>query len=316
MVVRHVAEAVVADAAWMSGEGWRRRTVVLEELSPGAMDVLDADALVLRATAVLAASDVGEWLTGSAPDERFVVALADPGYPLRAATLDGLATGLSLLVARDLTLAAARMNALLQERARIASEIHQGACQEIATLNLQLQILGQVLERDPSSAATLLKEIERSAQLCAEDLRSAIVHLTPVTPDSSWLDGGLRRFITDFCAMWQMTLDLEVVGAIRVIDADALALVFAFVQEGLTNMRKHGQGRRGIVRITFGERTLRAEVTDRVGGGDDRSTRSAISVPFGHGLSLMRGRARLCGGDVEFLRFGDRGTRLALEVPA
>lgn len=314
MVVRHVAGAVVSDAAWMCGQRWQRRSIVLEGLSPDAIDLLGDAALIQRAAMALRMRADDGWRTGRAPGERFMVALLDPRYAMSAATLDSLATGLGLLVARDVTMAAARMNALLQERARIASEIHQGACQEIATLNLQLQVLGEVLHRDPSSAGSLLKEIERSAQICADNLRSAIVHLAPVTPDGSWLDGELPRFITDFCAMWNMTVDLEVLGANRDVDTDALGLVFAFVQEGLTNMRKHARSKRGVVRILFGERTLRAEVAGDIDASAPPDADPMVA-PFGHGLSLMRGRARLLGGDIQFSH-GARCTRLAMEIPA
>ena len=315
MVVRSVAGAVVAYAAWESAPQWGHRTALLEGFSPDDMDLPDREALVARATAAIGTCDCEGWHTGRAPGDRFVVGLCEPRYALSTTTLDSLATGLSLLVERDLTMATARMNALLQERARIASEIHQGACQEIATLNLQLQILSEVLHRDPASAGPLLKEIERSAHLCSDNLRSAIVHLTPISPDDNWLDGGLQGFVSDLCAAWNMRIDLEIIGTIRVIDAEALELIFAFVQEGLTNMRKHASSKRGVVRITFRQRTLGAEVTDHIERDAALEGRAAVA-PFGHGLSLMRSRARLLGGDVEFVRFGRHGTRLAMEIPA
>jgi signal transduction histidine kinase len=315
LVVRCVGRAVVGDVAYLRSEEWTHRTAVVPDIAPEAMDAMAADAVVRSATHALRVPDGCGWHAGRSPGEPFVAALYEADLLVAGSVMDALAAGLSLAVGRDLATAGARVDGLLRERARIASEIHQGVCQEIATLILQLQVLGEVLHRDSPSARTLLTEIERSAQLCAEHLRSAIAQLTPVVPDTRWLDGGLQRFISDFCEASGVSIDLELVGPMRAIDPDPLALIFAFVQEGLTNMRKHSPSTRGTVRIGFGERTVRAEVIDH--RGPNANVRcDPMATPFGHGLMVMRSRARLLGGHVELVRVGRSGTRLSLEVPA
>lgn len=314
LAIRGTDSAVIVDAAWHAGSSWRHQTSVLSDLDRPSMDEIDAETLVALVCEALSLPPAAQWKAGRAPGDPCVVGVADADLRLARSTMDALATGLGLLIARDAAVATARVNALLLERARIASEIHQGVCQEIATLNLQLQVLEELLDRDPSSARALLTEIERSAGICAQNLRSTLVHLTPVTPDNSWLTGGLRRFVSDFARTWGMELSFDVLGRTKVLEPERLALIFAFVQEGLTNMSKHSSGTRGAVRVAFGDRTLRVDVVDGA-RARARARRDPRSAPFGHGLSLMRARARLLGGDVKLVRSDKESARLTLELP-
>jgi signal transduction histidine kinase len=305
---------VVVDAAWLQVDVWSHRSAPLRALTSASFEDVELATLV-----ELGAEEVGvpefSWELGRAANARFVLGVADPSLELTDATMITIATGVDALVARDEAVATARTTALLLERARIASEIHQGVCQEISTLHLQLQVLQELFGRDQDGARRLLGEIERSAELCSQSLRSAIVHLTPVIPDNSWPAGALQRFICEFAEEWDMTLEFDVRGPIRQLDPELLALLFAFVQEGLTNMRKHSAARRGVVQVSFDEGCFRADILDHdvfvVASG---ATETA--PPLGHGLSLMRSRARLLGGDVRFFTAKCGGTRLSLEVPS
>ncbi|HEX2283103.1 MAG TPA: histidine kinase, partial [Thermomicrobiales bacterium] len=223
-----------------------------------------------------------------------------------------LASATEILASHDAAIAAARMDALQGERARIASEIHQGAVQEIATVTLQLQLLTQISEMDPLSTRTLLSEVCDTARNCAQSLRSALIDLTPPTTRDSALVPVLSQMIERFVDACGLQVDLEVTGTPRAVWPEAVSLVLSFVQEGLTNMNKHSGDGEGRVRLSFGLDQLTVTVTNESAG---HAWNGALeNTPLGHGLSIMRARARLLGGDIA-IKAGSSGTELSLEVP-
>jgi signal transduction histidine kinase len=310
MTVRRVGSSIGADAAWLAGERWWSRSARLSDLDGDAFDGSDPSVVLSRAAAALRIRGRFEWLVGRAGGTHLVLGLA--GTALSSPTVARLASGVDVLIARDVAMANARLNALLLERARIASDIHHGVCQEVGTLRLQLQVLGELLDRDPERARDLLAEVERSAAISAENLRSAVVHLAPVPADNTWLTGGLREYLTDIAAASDMKIDYEVRGRVQTLDPEPLALVFAFVQEGVTNAKKHAGRDTVTVRVEFDERSVCVDVMS--GDSELPNADGDLDAPAGHGLSLMRGRARLLGGDVRFAR-SSSGSRLTMEVP-
>jgi signal transduction histidine kinase len=94
------------------------------------------------------------------------------------------------------------------------------------------------------------------------------------------------------------------------IGPDALAVIFAFIQEGLTNLRKHSEILRGAVVVKFD----RAAVSVTVRTPAWRQNGHALGSP-GHGLDIVQSRARLLGGDIELEQLSDGVTEMRLEVP-
>jgi signal transduction histidine kinase len=304
--------ATVAFGAFADRDGWRHERAAVRGV-PSAFGDVEPEHLVHLAAETLAAPADARWKASRSARSQLVLGVDATGVEVESMQLLIIATGINMILQRDIALVDARLNALLLERARIASDIHDGVCQEVGTLLLQLQVLDQLIDRDPPRARSLLQDIERSADLCAQNLRSAVMHLAPVTPDNAWHDGGLRAFLDDVALGWGMHIDFELCGDLMVLDPEAVALVFACIQEGLTNIRKHGTSKQATVRITFEPERIRADViSDAAAGTPDGET--IACAPFGHGVSLMQGRARLLGGDVRFAQ-RRRHTTLSLELP-
>lgn len=208
-------------------------------------------------------------------------------------------------------------NAMLRERARLASVIHEGITQSLTTVALQLDTLGFVLDSDPQEAGVMVAAARAAVVDALDGLRSIIVDLTP--PEEPWTDlvGGLQRFAADYGSQWGTAVEVNVVGTPRVVDAQVTSLVFAVVQEGLTNVRKHTRATSAQVRISFGATRLVVEVSDTAGSdGAATPAPDAAGLRRHQGLAIMRSRARLLGGLVEFTTDPARGSTLRLTVPA
>jgi signal transduction histidine kinase len=202
------------------------------------------------------------------------------------------------------------MTALLEERGRIASEIHDGVAQELTTVSIQLDVLEELMNRDPARAGELVSVIRASARAALDLTRSAIVDMTPVVPDRSWLLSGLPQVVEDFSKRWHAEVSFTLDGEAQIVGPNALAVVFAFVQEGLTNLRKHSEIRRGAVAVEFVPEAVCVSVRTPAWGGNGDS----LGHP-GHGLDIVKGRARLLGGDVQLEQISEGDTEIRLRLP-
>ena len=180
--------------------------------------------------------------------------------------------------------AAMQRRAVLAERARIASELHEGPIQHLATIALQAEVLVGLLERGAAAASDLAKQIGSTARVGADALRAAVADLTPpeAAPSSA---------------------------ARALVDEDVLTLVASFVREGLANHHKHAETARGEITIDFDTSTLMVTVRTR---GTWHT--HPESTPAGHGLAVMRARARLAGGSLH-IETGDEDQAVRLVLP-
>lgn len=205
-----------------------------------------------------------------------------------------------------------RRNALLRERARIASVIHEGITQVLTNVSVQLEVLRHVAE-DPDKIRDMVSSSREAVLQSLESLRTVIFDLTP--PDEEWTDlvAGLRGFVADFSSQWGVETELVVEGVARDLDAEIVSMGFAFVQEALTNVRRHAGTDKAWVTLTFAPDRLAITVTDHGKG---------VSEPDGEdlrphqGLSIVQSRVRLLGGTFMMDSQPDAGTSVQVEVPA
>lgn len=205
-----------------------------------------------------------------------------------------------------------RRNALLRERARIASVIHEGITQVLTNVSVQLEVLRHVAE-DPDKIRQMVGSSREAVLQSLESLRSVIFDLTP--PDEEWTDlvAGLRGFVADFAAQWGVETELAIEGATRDLDAEIVSMSFAFVQEALTNVRRHAETDKAWVTLTFTPQRLAITVADH-GRGVAESDSDELRPH--QGLSIVQSRVRLLDGTFTMDSQPDRGTTVQIEVPA
>jgi len=311
VMIRRRGRGMVGEC-WQGGGQTRRvrvRRSALESATPAE-------------AAALAAENAGAppqpcWDAARAATTESVLGLGLPASRYSTTALTIVATCIEISLARELASITARARARRSDRALIASAIHQGAAQDVGALSVQLEMLDELVDKRPDRVHDLITELKSSVRHAQESLRAAIFDLTPTIPDFGQVDDAgpeslepiVERFADEF------SLEVSFVGSSRkvLLDRDTLGLLFAFAHEGLTNIRKHSTSKRGCVGVCVARGSLRLTVYDEGFHNEDLEPTAVLA--HGHGLNLMRARARLLGGDVWLDQLNGGGTALTLEVP-
>jgi len=201
-------------------------------------------------------------------------------------------------------------SAVLDERVRIAREVHDVVAHHVSVMGVQAGAARRVMARSPDQAAEVLTGIESSSRQAVVELQRLLGFLRSETigpesrtgtsvaapqPSLSGLDAVMTQLNEAGLAV---TLHCE--GTPRPLPASVDLSAFRIVQEALTNALKHGgAGTIATVTITYGDDSLRLEIIDDGRGrsnsraGDNGSDTLPTA---GHGLIGMRERVALHGG--------------------
>lgn len=229
------------------------------------------------------------------------------GYVLR---LDAEARGSAqrLLAQERAARVAEAETAALDERSRIAREIHDVLAHSLSALLVHLEAARLLIEREPAGEFRdqVLQRVVGARSMAREGLAETRQALSALRGEVSPVEDFLRLLVVAEPA------EVRVVGERRVLTAEASQTVRRVAQEALTNVRKHAPGARVLIRLEYQPDAIALEVSDS--GGDGAGGELAVSGS-GYGLLGMRERAELLGGSLE-AGPGEEGFVVSLRVPA
>jgi signal transduction histidine kinase len=220
------------------------------------------------------------------------------------------------------------MEAREHERARWAREIHDESIQGIGALRLQLANARDIDDRQALSQAvdTVLEGLGTEI----DGLRHLITELRPAALDDLGLAAALQALARRAQAIDGLDVETEIdlpepadasnggqASGARRLDAELESTVYRVVQEALTNVSRHAEATKAVVSVREHQGMLRASVTDDGKGMPDASRLGprGDGLEGGFGMSGMRERAELIGGELEFMPAPGRGTTVRLTVP-
>ncbi len=220
----------------------------------------------------------------------------------------------ALLAQRERLEAEQRRADLLDERARLAREIHDVLAHSLGALGIQIQAARSVLTDygDADRAVELLTAAQRMAAEGLTETRRAVHALrSDILP----LADELAKATSGHAERYHVAVSLDTEGDPRPVPADATVALLRVAQEALVNAAKHGAGKPVTVRLDFqpeGVRlTVRNELDDPASGvpaSDPTPTGAArlSTLNAGYGLTGMRERLRMLNGTLEAGREGSR----------
>ena len=162
--------------------------------------------------------------------------------------------------ARERTLQA-RFSAALEERTRLAREIHDTVLQGFTGVALQLVAATGRMAGPPETVAAL-RDLIGLAQKTLEDARHAVWDMRAPALTGGDFSASLRAAAEDSVRGTGLTLECTVKGAPRPLDPAVEAVVFRVAQEAIANVVKHAAARTVRLGLSYGERGMRLSVRD------------------------------------------------------
>ena len=190
----------------------------------------------------------------------------------------------------------------------IARELHDEFGQILTAMG---SMLGRASRQAPegSPLQAELREIREIAQAALDNVRGLSQTLHPSILEESGLEATIEWYLSTIERQVGVAVSYHRSGLSLPVDTTVSIHVYRVLQEALSNVARHSGAERAWVRLRFLPNQLELEVEDH-GKGIDRT-----SVRRGLGVVLMRERAAIVGGAIEFLRPQGGGTLVRLTVP-
>src|SRR5438093_734864 len=201
-----------------------------------------------------------------------------------------------------------RRLAILDDRERIAKELHDGAIQSLFAVGMGLEVTAQ-LSGDPN-VQTRLQGASEEVDRVIRDLRNYIFGLRPGILADRQLDQALRHLVTDFEGKTGIIIAVEIDGEVAAELASRAGEVIQLAREALSNVGRHAEAttcRLSLIRTT--DRAL-LEVDD-----DGRGFDTTAQNGPGQGLRNLRDRAASLGGELSIQSAPGEGTTVRVSIP-
>jgi signal transduction histidine kinase len=200
---------------------------------------------------------------------------------------------------------------IVEERNRLARELHDSVSQKLFGLVLGAESAGTLLDRDPGAAAEEVARIGELAQEALGELRGLIFELRPASLEDEGLAATLRKEVDMLQRVHGRAIELRIAGS-PYCAPEAEGEVLRVAQEALNNALRHAEAERIELRMEARDGRLIVTVADDGIGFDpgDRGLRARRL-----GLTSMEERARGLGGTLAVVSRPGEGTTVTLEVP-
>ena len=233
--------------------------------------------------------------------------------------------------------AQAQQLATLEERDRIARELHDGLGQTLNYLALKMDVIDDHLQKDRTHQAQAeLVRIRKTTRDAAADVRESILGLRTTLADGEDWVSALQYYLAQYGELNAIGTEWVAESELRIpLPPNAQLQLLRVVQEALANVRKHAAARKVRVRVDASSRhtaesrsentrrdgasveahqtRLRISVEDNGCGFDPDCAKAARGAHFG--LAIMRERVHLLGGELRIESQSERGTRVIIELP-
>jgi signal transduction histidine kinase len=211
---------------------------------------------------------------------------------------------------------------IVRERTRVAREIHDTLGHYLSILNIQLETISKLQERDPERAKIEVEEARQVAAQSMQEVRNAVAALRPTSIANLNLTEALTRVGKEFeqhAQETELTLDLDT--QLPQLTPDISVALYRVAQESLTNVRKHAHATKILLRLRYEENTLELVIRDNGNNSSNGSNGNGLASKTvsqqggGFGLIGLRERIDLLGGTVTYGPVEPQGFRVMVRVP-
>ena len=203
----------------------------------------------------------------------------------------------------------ARVSAIVEERQRLARELHDAVSQQLFAISMTATAVGRTLDKDFEKAKRQVALIEEMAAVAQSEMRALLLHLRPVYLEGKPLEQGLIELVNEFKVKVPMEIIFEMDKGIDLMKGIENHL-FRIIQEAMSNALRHSKANKMEIRIHLRQDIVRLVIRDD-GVGFELDDKKQTS----YGLSNMKERVTEFGGSIQFITALNKGTRIEITIP-
>ncbi|MCR6095772.1 sensor histidine kinase [Salipaludibacillus agaradhaerens] len=207
----------------------------------------------------------------------------------------------------------AEKGAGLEERRKLARDLHDAVSQELFAVSMSLGAMPKVLAKNKENAVALFKQIEQMVHHAQQELRALIMHLRPVTLEGKSLTQAMESLMEELCKKhpaMHFHCDLK---AIPHMEKGIEEQLFRVLQEGLSNVMRHANAKTATIDAKMGQHILLIVMEDDGDGFDSETIHQEKTGNYG--LLSMKERLVELGGHLTIVSYPGKGTKLEFRVP-
>jgi signal transduction histidine kinase len=208
--------------------------------------------------------------------------------------------------------AAERREGVLEERQRLAREIHDTLAQGFTSIVMNLEAAEQALPDDLPTLQKHLDQARGTARSSLDQARRVVQDLRPDLLEEQSLPPAIERTAERWEEETGIPVTTAITGAPSALHPDVEVTLLRAAQEALNNIRKHAQATAVQLTLSYMGDVVILDVQDN-GLGLDGAEPSALTG--GYGLQAMRERAELCGGSLTLESDKGEGTTVVVSIP-
>ena len=220
--------------------------------------------------------------------------------------LQSVANVVGAAIENDRLLQQAKAAATVEERQRLARELHDSVTQAMFSATTLAEIVPRVWERNPQRAMEHLNSVIKLNRGAMAEMRTLLLELRPEVILNNSLKDLYQQLVNAVPARSEMEAELVVEGEIEPLPPDAHLAMYRIVQESINNVLKHSQATRLHIELVSSSEEVRVKITDNGQGFD------ATIIQAGLGLGSMRERAAAVGAVLEIDSQRGHGTTVTL----
>jgi PAS domain S-box-containing protein len=197
-----------------------------------------------------------------------------------------------------------------EERRRVARELHDDFNQRLAVLSIELEQLGQKIQK-PLGLRRSVQRLQDLTQEIAAEIHRLSYKLHPSKLDHLGLLAAVKSLCAELSEGGKLNVEFHQTGFPFALDRDTTLCLFRIAQEGLRNCVKHSKAESARVVLTRSRNVVRLVVSDN---GCGFNTKTAL-MEKGLGFISMKERLHILGGEMNVYSKPLHGTRLEVSVP-
>ncbi|MBI4334363.1 MAG: sensor histidine kinase [Chloroflexi bacterium] len=205
--------------------------------------------------------------------------------------------------------------AIVEERRRIRRELHDGVAQAIGYVNMRTRLArDHVSSSRNAEALAELQQITDALGDTYDDIRETIDQLNIDVADFA-LVRSLSSYVREFTKKFSIPVQFDAPRSFRPISPYAELQLLRIAQEALANVRKHSQARQVWVTLEEKKSDINLTIKDNGKGlvpGPGTKHQNSNST---HGMTIMKERAELLGGQLTVSSQPGAGTEIAIVIP-